>query len=180
MMGTPGSHKLMGQPVVGDGLDRRVAVYHLLVARGRRVAVVDGLDVVVQHTAQLGQAVDEAAGDGLGTRKDVAQVGLVAGPVKAQACCHLRLEHGLEPLALQPYHILQVVAVHIVAAEKTGEKQLATHGDNLLYHVLTGQRLAAETHVAHALCGGDVGQLVHCGLELGLVDISIVTHDCVS
>jgi hypothetical protein len=62
----------MGEAVVDDRLDPRIADQHLIEALGRRIAPVGGIQVGVEQGADAGQLVREAAGDlrGLAMRLD--------------------------------------------------------------------------------------------------------------
>ena len=52
-------HKLVGDTVVGYGLDAGIAVYHFLYGIGGRVAMVCSLDIGVEYPAQLGKGLYE-------------------------------------------------------------------------------------------------------------------------
>ena len=63
--------QLVRQPLHGDGLDERIRHDDLLLAHGRRVAVIGRLHVGLQHLAQARQAVEKFQREVVRRRRDV-------------------------------------------------------------------------------------------------------------
>ena len=107
------------EAVVGHGYEGRIAKDHLLVARGRRVAVEDGLHVGSEPAAQFGQQLQQLSGDPLAEPPGVRMLPAAedgAGPGA------LASENGVE-VAEEPAERFRV---EIPGEDRRAEKQQGT------------------------------------------------------
>ena len=140
----------MGDSVVGNGADSRIAVDHFLLAFGCRVAVIEGAHVRVENSPHFRKLLDELGGDFCGMKFQCGDVGIFVAVVPdSQTGNHLRNKCGIKLFALDSDDVFHVVGIHIVVAEKSREKDGTTKVDNLFDGCLRRKRLAAPAHVAH-------------------------------
>ena len=119
----------MRQPLHGNGLDERIGNEHLLLALRRRVAVVGGFHVRLQHFADARQAAEEFHRQVVRRRGDVLLRQVGRGIVfEALADFVLeRAEHRIEQLRR---HHLDFRRMDEFFVEETGEQQpQQVHGD---------------------------------------------------
>ena len=154
----------VGDAVVADGADGRVAEDDLAVALGRRVAVVGRLHVGLQQPAEVGQLPDE--GRGLVLRRAF-QVG-IAGQrvVKAQARLDLLGKQPLQPLHVDADVIQQGLLVDGRLAEVAGEQQRPRQAHHLAQGFHRGHGHAVALLVANILQLANLGQLLYDVLHI--------------
>ena len=120
----------MGNAVVADGLDGRIAVNNLFTAHGGRVAKIHGTHVALKAMAQLGKLSNEQHGQVAGTMANLLGIIFLATERQNQACLNLIVKQIEELLALHANVIFNVVGIHPLNAEESREKHTAAKLDD--------------------------------------------------